>query len=98
GAVVVALIMKRVTLRSGQHSLLMELPEYHWPSLQNLMLGLWERARIFLSRVGTIILALMIVLWFLSSYPAPPPGATGPAIRYSFAGMLGSGMQHVFAP
>jgi ferrous iron transport protein B len=98
GAVVVALIMKRVTLRSGQHSLLMELPEYHWPSLQNLMLGLWERAWIFLSRVGTIILALMIVLWFLSSYPAPPPGATGPAIEYSIAGMLGRALQTVFAP
>jgi len=98
GAVVVALIMKRVTLRSGQHSLLMELPEYHWPSLQNLMLGLWERARIFLGRVGSIILALMIVLWFLSSYPAPPPGATGPAIEYSAAGILGHALQTVFAP
>jgi ferrous iron transport protein B len=98
GAVVVALIMKRVTLRSGQHSLLMELPEYHWPSLQNLALGLWERARIFLSRVGSIILALMIVLWFLSSYPAPPLGATGPAIEYSAAGILGRALQTVFAP
>jgi ferrous iron transport protein B len=98
GAVVVALIMKRVTLRSGHHSLLMELPEYHWPSLQNLALGLWERARIFLSRVGSIILALMIVLWFLSSYPAPPPGASGPAIEYSAAGILGRGLQTVFAP
>src|SRR5208282_6473205 len=98
GAVVVALIMKRVTLRSGHHSLLMELPEYHWPSLRNLALGLWERARIFLSRVGSIILALMIVLWFLSSYPAPPPGASGPAIEYSAAGILGRGLQTVFAP
>jgi ferrous iron transport protein B len=98
GAVVVALIMKRVTLRSGHHSLLMELPEYHWPSLRNLALGLWERARIFLSRVGSIILALMIVLWFLSSYPAPPPGASGPAIEYSAAGILGRALQTVFAP
>jgi len=98
GAVVVALIMKRVTLRSGHHSLLMELPEYHWPSLRNLALGLWERARIFLSRVGSIILALMIVLWFLSSYPAAPPGASGPAIEYSAAGILGRALQTVFAP
>src|SRR5207344_392626 len=45
-----------------------------------------------------IILALMIVLWFLSSYPAPPPGATGPAIQYSFAGQLGALLQHLFAP
>jgi ferrous iron transport protein B len=54
--------------------------------------------RIFLERVGTILLALTIVLWFLSSFPAPPPGATGPAIDYSFAGMLGSVLQKIFAP
>ena len=51
-----------------------------------------------MSRVGTIILALMVLMWFLASYPAPPAGATGPAIRYSFAGMLGSGLETVFAP
>ena len=54
--------------------------------------------KIFLQRVGTIILALMIVLWFLSSFPAPPPDATGPAIQYSFAGMIGRALEHVFAP
>ena len=98
GALVVALVMKRFTLRSNYHPLLMELPEYRWPNLRNLLMGLWERATIFLSRVGTIILALMIVLWFLSSYPAPPPGATGPPIEYSIAGMLGRGLNVVFAP
>ena len=51
-----------------------------------------------MKRVGTIILSLMIVLWFLSSYPAPPPGAPGPAIQYSFAGMIGRGLEYVFAP
>jgi ferrous iron transport protein B len=98
GALLVALIMKRATLRSSYHPLLMELPEYHWPNVRNLVTGLWERTHVFLSRVGTIILALMVVLWFLSSYPAPPAGASGPAIRYSFAGMLGAGLQHIFAP
>jgi ferrous iron transport protein B len=51
-----------------------------------------------MSRVGGIILALMIVLWFLSSYPTPPEGATGPAIQYSFAGRLGAMLEYVFAP
>jgi ferrous iron transport protein B len=98
GALLVALVMKRVTMRSSYHPLLMELPEYHWPTLRNLLTGLWERTQIFLSRVGTIILALMVLMWFLASYPAPPDGATGPAIRYSFAGMLGSGLDRIFAP
>jgi len=98
GALLVALVMKRFTMKSAYHPLLMELPEYRWPNLRNLLIGLWERARIFLSRVGTIILALMIVLWFLSTWPAPPPGATGPPIEYSLAGMLGRALQVIFAP
>ncbi len=98
GALLVALIMRRVTMRSGYHPLLMELPEYHWPNVRNLLTGLWERTQIFLTRVGTIILALMVLLWFLASYPHPPTGATGPAIRYSFAGMMGSGLETLFKP
>lgn len=98
GAVLVALLMNRVTMKSSYHPLLMELPEYRWPNLRNLLMGLWERVKIFLSRVGGIILALTIVLWFLSSYPAAPPGATGSAIEYSFAGILGRALEVVFAP
>ncbi len=97
-AMVVGLVLKRFVMHGDYHPLLLELPEYKWPNLRNLLLGLWERTRIFLSRVGTILLSLMIVLWFLASYPAAPPGATGPAIAYSFAGMLGTALQHVFAP
>jgi ferrous iron transport protein B len=98
GAVLVALLMKRVTMRSSYHPLLMELPEYRWPNVRNLVIGLWERVKIFLSRVGGIILALTVVLWFLSSYPGAPAGATGPPIEYSFAGMLGRMLEVVFAP
>ena len=98
GAVLVALVMKRAAFRTSYHPLLLELPEYHWPNLRNLLMGLYERTMIFMGRVGTIILALMIVLWFLATYPAAPAGATGPAIQYSFAGMLGRALETVFAP
>jgi ferrous iron transport protein B len=97
-AMLVAWALKRTALRATYHPLLLELPEYKWPNVRNLLLGLWERLRVFLQRVGTIILALMIVLWFLSSYPAPPEGAAGPAIQHSFAGMIGRALEHVFAP
>ena len=97
-AMAVAWVFKR-TMGSKQYTpLMLELPNYHWPNLRNLALGLWERLRIFVVRVGTIILALMILLWFLSSFPGPPPGATGPAIQYSLAGQLGQMLQVVFAP
>jgi ferrous iron transport protein B len=98
GAVLVAFVMKRVTLRAGYHPLMLELPEYHWPNIRNLAVGLYERTMIFITRVGTIILSLMIVLWFLASFPGAPAGATGPAIQYSFAGMLGRALHTVFAP
>ncbi|HMK84938.1 MAG TPA: ferrous iron transporter B, partial [Steroidobacteraceae bacterium] len=97
-AMLVALVLKRVGSTSRYHTLLLELPAYHWPNPRNLLIGLWQRAEIFLSRVGTIILALMVILWALSSYPAPPPGAPGPAIEYSIAGQMGRWLAVVFAP
>jgi len=86
----VAFVLKRSGSLARFQSLMLELPAYHWPNLRNLAIGLWQRVEIFLSRVGTIILALMVILWALSSFPAPPPGATGPAIQYSIAGHLGA--------
>jgi ferrous iron transport protein B len=94
----VAWVFKRFWGTQGQHPLMLELPAYHWPHLHNLLLGLWERARIFLTRVGTVILTLMVLVWFLSSFPGAPPGATQPAIYYSVAGMLGRALSLIFAP
>jgi ferrous iron transport protein B len=97
-AMAVAWVLKRVWIKSRYQPLMLELPPYRMPGVRNLALGLWERTTIFVRRVGGIIFSLMVVLWFLSSFPAPPAGATGPAIQYSFAGMLGQLLQHVFAP
>ena len=97
-AMAVAYVFKRTVGRGRYQPLMLELPNYHWPNLRNLAIGLWERAKIFTARVGTIILALMVILWFLSSFPAAPEGATGPAIQYSFAGYLGRMLQVVFEP
>jgi ferrous iron transport protein B len=99
GAMVVAWILK--TLLSSQktfHPLMMELPNYHMPSVKNIAIGLWQRTIIFLQRVGGMILFLTIALWFLASYPNPPLGAVGPAIEYSYAGILGKALALVFAP
>ena len=98
GAMGVAWVLHRFSGRQVHHPLLMELPAYRWPNARNLVMGLVERARIFLARVGTVILSMMIVLWFLSSFPSPPEGATGPAIQYSLAGMIGRGLETIFAP
>jgi ferrous iron transport protein B len=94
----VALVLKRTSGGSHLQPLMLELPAYHWPSLRSLAIGLWQRVEIFMTRVGTIILALMVILWALSSFPAPPPGATGPAIQYSLAGHLGAWLAVIFKP
>jgi ferrous iron transport protein B len=97
-AMAVAFVLKRTAKRGGFQALMLELPAYHWPNLRNLGIGLWQRVEVFMSRVGTIILALMVILWALSSFPAPPPGATGPAIQYSIAGHLGAWLAVLFKP
>ena len=97
-AMLVAWVAKRFGARYTRSMLIMELPPYRWPHLRDVLLGLYERAVIFLKRVGTIILTLTILLWFLSTYPGAPAGATEPAITYSYAGMLGRFLEHIFAP
>ena len=97
-AMTVAWIFKFTQGKGSNQPLMLELPSYHLPNMRNLALGLWERAKIFVTRVGTIILAMMILIWFLSSFPAPPDGATGPAIQYSLAGQIGHLLQPLFAP
>ena len=99
GAMAVAWILKRFTSEQFRmNALMMELPSYHLPRLGNLAISLWQRAEIFLRRVGGIILIMTVGLWILSSFPLPPEGATLSPIQYSFAGMLGQGLVHIFSP
>ncbi|MEO8024124.1 ferrous iron transport protein B, partial [Polaromonas sp.] len=94
-AMAVAWVFKHTWAKSSYQPLMLELPPYRVPNLRNLLLGLWQRVEIFMHRVGTIIFSLMVVLWFLSTFPGPPDGATGPAIQYSFAGMIGKALEVV---
>jgi len=99
GAMGVAWMLKRFTSEQFKmNALMMELPSYHLPRIGNLAISLWQRAEIFLRRVGGIILIMTIALWVLSSFPLPPEGASGSAIQYSFAGRLGEALAHIFAP
>ncbi len=97
-AMIVAFVLKRTLKATGPQALLMALPDYHWPHMRNLALGLWERASIFVKRVGGIILALMIILWALSNFPGAPAGSLDPAINYSIAGHIGKALEVVFSP
>ncbi len=99
GAMGVAWVLKHFTSEKFKiNALMMELPSYHMPRLGNLAIGLWQRAEIFLRRVGGIILIMTICLWAISSFPLPPENATGAPIQYSIAGMLGQALAVVFEP
>ena len=97
-AFIVALALKLYGRHQHMRNLMMELPDYHWPNIRNLALGLWQRVEIFIKRVGGNILILTILMWFLASFPGAPAGATGAAIEYSFAGILGNWLNVIFAP
>lgn len=97
-ALLIAGVLKRTLTRGPAQPLLLELPKYQLPRPGQLLIGLWERVRIFIRRAGTIILVAMIVLWALASFPAAPADATQPAIHYSAAAWLGRGLEVLFAP
>ncbi|MBA4343329.1 MAG: ferrous iron transporter B [Methylibium sp.] len=96
GAAGVAWLLKLFGGGGQVRTLMMELPAYHWPRLLNVALGLWQRALVFLKRVGSIILIMSLVIWALASFPAGPDGA--PAIEASLAGQLGRAMAPLFEP
>lgn len=97
-ALAVAWVMKKWRRDKGEHPLMLELPSYRLPHPRDLLIGLWERAAIFLRRVGGIILSLTVLLWFLLNYPGAPEGFVGNPIDVSFAGRIGHALTTVFAP
>lgn len=97
-ALLVSWTMKRWRRDKREHPLLLELPSYRLPHPRDLLIGLYERGMIFLKRVGGIILAMTVLLWFMLSFPAPPEGAPSPAIDYSLAGRIGHALAVFFAP
>ena len=97
-ALLMSWVMKKWRRDKSEHPLMLELPSYRIPHPRDLAVGLYERGMIFLKRVGGIILALTVLLWFMLSFPAAPENATMPAIDHSYAGKLGHAMTIIFAP
>ncbi|HTB00858.1 MAG TPA: ferrous iron transporter B [Bradyrhizobium sp.] len=77
---------------------MLELPDYKMPRLKSIAIGVYTRAKMFLQRAGTTIFSMMVLIWFLASFPQPPAGAEGPAINYSLAAMIGKALEPLLAP
>ena len=98
GAFVVAFVLRRTVAKGSGGGFLMELPRYQWPRASDLLLGLWQRAWVFLKRAGTIIFATTIILWLLLSYPKVQPGSDANQLEYSYGGRLASLLEPVVRP
>lgn len=92
-ALLAAFVFKRTMLKGRASTLLLELPSYKMPVFKDYLLGLWERAMIFVSRAGRIILPATVIVWVLTRYPNGQDG-----IEHSYAGMMGRVLQPIFAP
>ncbi len=95
---VMAFIFKKFFFKGDRQPLMLELPSYKAPNPYNILLELIKPAKSFLRRAGTIILSVMVIIWFLSSFPLPPEHATQPAIDYSIAGIVGKFLEPLFSP
>ncbi|WP_294329492.1 ferrous iron transporter B [uncultured Sphingomonas sp.] len=98
GAFAVALVLRRTVTKGATSGFMMEMPKYQWPSLRDVLLGLWQRALTFLKRAGTIILYTTVILWALLSFPKPPEGSGISKVDYSIAGRIGNGLEKIVAP
>ena len=100
-AALVSWLFKRFHSAKSESSafpLLMELPTYRMPNVKHIAGELWDKMSAFLRKAGTVIFTLSVVLWVLVTFPSAPVNAVGPAIDYSFAGMLGHLIEPIFAP
>jgi ferrous iron transport protein B len=94
-ALFVSLILKKSFPSSSPSPLLMELPPYRIPRLNNLLLVLKNKAWIFLEKAGTIILVVSMVIWFLVTFPQVGGESQ---IDQSYAANIGRVFEPVFRP
>jgi ferrous iron transport protein B len=85
-----ALLARRTILRGPARPMVLELPPYRRPSLRTALWVTWDRARLFLANAGTMILAICVVMWWLSAYPSATPGVELEA-RFAEAARLREG-------
>jgi ferrous iron transport protein B len=98
-ALVVSFLIKFFMLRDyAPAPFMLELPDYKMPRLKSIAIGVYTRAKMFLHRAGTTIFSMMVLIWFLASFPQPPAGATEPAIDFSLAAIIGKALEPLLAP
>ncbi|MBR7065041.1 MAG: ferrous iron transport protein B, partial [Treponema sp.] len=96
------LILKRTKLFAGDVSpFVMELPDYHFPKVRNVLYSMWERAWSFAKNAGTIILLSSVIIWALSHFSFGESGfvfSLDLELEDSILGLIGKMFAWIFAP
>ena len=91
-----ARLLKSSVLKSDAAPFLLEMPPYRRPTLRQIGLRMYDRAKIFLRRAGTVILGVAVVLWILAHLPLS--GGKMPEIASSVAGTIGRAIEPFVRP
>ena len=97
-AIVAAIIMKVFSKNYDVPPFIMELPQYHAPQFKNLMIHLWEKLKHFVYKAFTIIMASIIVIWFLSNFSWAFWNGMVDDIELSILASLGKIVKYLFYP
>lgn len=93
-AILMGVLFKRFLFKGGASHFVMELPPYRVPTLKSTFIHMWERGSSFIRKAGTIILAVVVLVWVLSNLPVGVEYAS----QESILGRIGSFMAPIFRP
>ena len=97
-AVLSVLLMRSTTLKGETPPFIMELPSYHLPQFKNLMAHLWDKAKHFVKKAFTIILASTVIIWVLSHFSMKWAFLADEQINESILASISSLIQPLFTP
>jgi len=95
-AIFTAAVLKSSVLKSVRTPFMLEMPPYRMPTFRSIGLRLYDRAKIFLRRAGTVIMATTVILWLLASVPLQD--GEPPEIADSVAGTIGRTIEPIIEP
>lgn len=107
-AAITARLLRKTRFQSDETPFVMELPPYRMPTLSATLRHMWEKCEQYLRKIGTVILAATIIIWFLSYYPRPESKALDNEVttemsvddnyEHSYIGMIGKAIAPVMQP
>ena len=98
GAFFFAWVFNKCVMKGSASPMILEMPAYKMPAIRSILLHVWQRARMFLVRAGTIILGISILIWAASTYPKTQGDSSAQQMEHSFAGRAGKFIEPAIAP